>query len=256
VKIVVFGANGQIGSAIVDEALRRGHGVTAAVRSPEKVERQHPNLRVVVAWIDDDDSVEAVVRGHDVVVDSVGGLGHADPQISIDCMGPLTEGMRRAGVRRLLVVGTAGTLEVEPGRMRMDQPDFPEILKGEAAAHREVQRFLRDLPEGALDWTYFSPPARIEAGERTGRLTLGLDDLLRNSAGDSYISNEDYAIAAIDELEHPRHVGRRFTAVSGCAHPGCPGARLSRRDLAARATRSRPPRPVSRRLRGWRSRPG
>jgi putative NADH-flavin reductase len=214
-QIVVFGANGQIGRVIVDEALSRGHGVTAAVRSPDRVEQRDPNLKVIHARIDDADSVAAAVEGHDAVVDAVGGLGHDNPRISIECMQPLTEGMKRAGVQRLLVVGTAGTLEVEPGLMRKDQPNFPDVLKGEAAAQVEVQRYLKALSEDELDWTYFSPPALIEAGERTGKLTLGLDRLLYNSNGESYISNEDFAVATVDELENPIHLRRRFTAVSG-----------------------------------------
>jgi putative NADH-flavin reductase len=213
-RIVVFGANGRIGRVIVDEALSRGHEVTAAVRSPDTIEQRHPNLRIVHARIDDAVSVAAAVDGHAAVVDAVGGLGHDNPRISIECMQPLTEGMKRVGVRRLLVVGTAGTLEVEPGLMRKDQPNFPEFLKGEAAAQVEVQQFLRAPPQDDLDWTYFSPPALIEAGERTGKLTLGHDQLLYNSKGESYISNEDFAIATIDELESPQNLRRRFTAVS------------------------------------------
>jgi putative NADH-flavin reductase len=214
-RIVVFGANGIIGSVIVAEALERGHEVTAAVRAPEKVVQHHPRLQVVQAQIDDVDSVESAVRRHDAVVDSVGGLGHENTRISIECMKPLTDGMRRGGVQRLLVVGTAGTLELEPGAMRKDQPDFPEQLKVEAAAQAEVLGFLKALPADDLEWTYFSPPALIEPGDRTGKVTLGLDALPYNSQGKSYISNEDFALATLDELESPKHIRRRFTAVSG-----------------------------------------
>jgi putative NADH-flavin reductase len=213
-RIVIFGASGKIGSSIVDEALRRGHQVVAAVRDPSRVLQSDPRLDVAEARIDDRESVEAVVRGADAVVDSVGGLGHENTRISIECMEPLTQGMRNAGVRRLLVVGTAGTLEVEPGRRRMDMPDFPPVLAGEAQAQLEIQEFLAALPPDDLDWTYFSPPALIEAGERSGKVELGLDSLPVNAAGRSYISNEDYAMATIDELEEPRHTHRRFTAVS------------------------------------------
>lgn len=213
-KIAVFGATGKIGSVIVDEALDRGHRVTAAVRSPQRVKQENPNLQVVQAQVDDQRSVEAAVRGCDAVVNSVGGLGHENTRISIECMEPLREGIKAAGVRRLLVVGTAGTLEVAPGRMRMDQDDFPEVLKGEAQSQLEVQEFLKALPDEDLDWTYFSPPALIEAGERTGKVVLGLDELPRNEAGQSYISNEDFAMATIDEIESPAHIRRRFTAVT------------------------------------------
>jgi hypothetical protein len=213
-RIVVFGASGKIGQAIVREALDRGHEVTAAVRDPERMTHSHQRLSVSVAQIDDAGSVAQTVAEHDAVIDSVGGLGHENPRISIECAQPLVEGMRRAGVRRLLVVGTAGTLEVAPGLMRMAESDFPEVLRGEAQAQLELQRFLRALPPDELDWTYFSPPALIEPGKRTGAITLGTDRLPRNAADESYISNEDYALVAIDELERPRHTRRRFTAVS------------------------------------------
>lgn len=213
-RIAVFGANGRIGSAIVEEALRRGHSVSAAVRSLDSIHRTHAQLSVVEAYIDDASSVASAVRGHDAVVDSVGGLGHDNPRISFECMVPLTEGLHAAGVDRLLVVGTAGTLEVPEGGMRKDQPDFPSELKDEAQAQAEVLDFLLGIPTSELKWTYFSPPASIDGGERTGRIRLGKDQLMFDSRGRSYISNEDFAIATVEELEQPQHIGCRFTAIS------------------------------------------
>ena len=213
-RIVVFGASGRIGSVIVREALSRGHRVTAAVRSPQKVQTSHPHLEVIKARIDEVPSVVAAVSGHDAVVHAVGGLGHENPSISIDCMEPLTKGMMDAGVDRLFVVGTAGTLEVPAGGLRLNQPDFPEHLKVEAQAHSEVLAFLRATTTRRLRWTYFSPPAVIVPGKRTGRVKLGRDQLLFDEEGQSYISNEDYAAVAVDELESPKHIGLRFTAIA------------------------------------------
>lgn len=213
-KIAVFGANGRIGSAIVEEALRRGHSVSAAVRSRDSIDRSYARLSIVEACIDNASSVASAVRGHDAVVDSVGGLGSDNPRISFECMAPLTEGLYAAGVDRLLVVGTAGTLEVPEGGMRKDQPDFPTALKEEAQAQAEALDFLHGIPTGELKWTYLSPPARIKAGDRTGRIRLGKDQLMFDSQGRSYISNEDFAIAALEELEQPQHIGCRFTAIS------------------------------------------
>ena len=210
----MFGANGRIGRAILVEALQRGHEVTAAVHSPAKIRGTHVRLKVVNAHIDNAASVEVAVRGHDAVVDAVGGLGHDNPRISIECMEPLTLGLHKAGVERLLVVGTAGTLEVPQGGMRKDQPDFPEELKVEAQAQAEVLDYLRQLSPRVLKWTYCSPPALIEPGERTGRIKLGKDQLLFDEKGRSFISDEDFAVATINELEEPRHIGSRFTAVS------------------------------------------
>jgi putative NADH-flavin reductase len=117
-------------------------------------------------------------------------------------------------VRRLVIVGTAGTLLGEDGTQRMDGANFPAFLRDEATSHRELQEYLRRLDLSAIEWTYFSPPVTIEPGDRTGSYMLGADQLMVNGAGESYISNEDYAVALLDELERPQHVGRRFTAVS------------------------------------------
>lgn len=213
-KVVVFGGNGRIGGAIVCEALDRGHQVVSAQRSPIGEPIEHPALTYTTAFVDRVASVRQTVAGCDAVVNAVSGLGWDNPSIISDCLEPLVEGMLASGCHRLVWVGTAGTLHVAPGLMRMDARDFPAELLGEARAHRDVQRKLRGLPHDSVSWTYFSPPARIDAGERTGSVILGLDDLLFNQAGQSFISNEDYAMALVDELERPRFVRTRFTAVS------------------------------------------
>lgn len=214
-KILIFGATGRIGKSIVNEAISRGHEVTAAVRSLGKGSILNPQIRVVSAQVDDAASVERAARGQDAVVSAVGGLGHENPRIVIDSIAPLVQGMMKSEVLRLLVVGTAGTLEVASGGLRKDQSDFPERLREEAESHAETLQFLRQLSPELVRWTYFSPPARIEPGQRGPLISVGQDKLLFNEDGTSFISYEDYAAAAIDELEHPRHIGRRFTAISG-----------------------------------------
>lgn len=213
-KLAIFGANGRIGSAVVREALQRGHMVTAAVRSVSSIQVRHHGLIVVEARISDALNVGVTVAGHDAVVDSIGGLGHDNPRISVECIRPLVSGMLDAGVDRLLVVGTAGTLRVPDGGMRKDQDDFPDRLRLEAQAHYEVLEYLRHGTPRQLRWTYFSPPALIEDGERTGNIRLGRDDLMFDESGRSFISTQDFALATLDELEAPNHVRVRFTAIS------------------------------------------
>uniref|UniRef100_UPI000B10B595 NAD(P)-dependent oxidoreductase n=1 Tax=Actinomadura kijaniata TaxID=46161 RepID=UPI000B10B595 len=120
------------------------------------------------------------------------------------------EGLREAGVRRLVVVGGAGSLEVAPGTRLVDTPDFPAIYKNESLAQAELLQVIR-AEAGDLDWTYVSPAAEIAPGERTGTFRTGGDRLLADAAGDSRISAEDYAVALVDELEKPQAVGRRIT---------------------------------------------
>jgi putative NADH-flavin reductase len=113
-------------------------------------------------------------------------------------------------VKRLLVVGGAGSLEVRPGVALLDTPEFPAAAKEEATRGKAALNALR--AENGLDWTFLSPSAVIGPGERTGKFRLGGDALLVGTDGKSRISIPDYAIAMVDELENPRHVQRRFTA--------------------------------------------
>jgi hypothetical protein len=111
-------------------------------------------------------------------------------------------------VKRYFVVGGGGSLEVAPGVKLIDTPQFPAEYKTEAGKGGEFLELLRK--DKALEWTFLSPSAIIAPGERTGKFRLGKDQLLTNDKG-SHISWEDYAIAAVDELEKPAHIRERFT---------------------------------------------
>jgi putative NADH-flavin reductase len=112
-------------------------------------------------------------------------------------------------VKRVLYVGGASTLEVAPGQALLDQPGFPAAYRAEAQEGREALGIWRDEAEG-LDWTFLSPAVEIGPGERTGRYRTTDERLLFDAHGKSFISFEDYAVAVLDELEAPEHVGRRF----------------------------------------------
>jgi uncharacterized protein len=209
-KIAVIGASGQIGALIRDEALARGHQVTAIVRHPEKITVQNPHLTVAKADILKD-KVEELVKGHDAVI-SAYNPGWSNPDIyneQIKGYKAIISGVKKSGIKRLLVVGGAGTLEVAPGVQLLDTVTFPENVKGGVLATREVLYTLRKEKE--LEWTFLSPPASIARAERTGHYRAGKDQLLKNDKGESKISTQDYAVAMLDELENPQHIRERFT---------------------------------------------
>jgi putative NADH-flavin reductase len=212
VKIAIFGGAGDVGRGILEEALARGHTVTASLRTPAKLDdlAGHERLTVVQGDATDEDTVAAQVAGHDGVINSVSGVKSGEQDVCARAITAIVAGMRRAGVKRLLNVGTAGTLEVEPGVQRMDAPGFPEFLLGEATAQRFVLNYLRD-EAGDLDWTYISPPVNILPGERRGSYRITVDELLIDDAGESRISIPDYSDALLDELEDPQWIRRRFT---------------------------------------------
>jgi putative NADH-flavin reductase len=212
VKIAIFGGTGEIGRQILEDALARGHTVTASARTPSKLDDLAGNERLTVVQGDatDADTAAEQVAGHDAVINSVSGLKSGDDDVCARAITSIVAGMRTAGVKRLIVVGTAGTLEAEPGVQRIDAPGFPEFLKGEAAAQRFALNYLREQADD-LDWTYISPPINILPGERRGAYRIAVDELLVDGAGESRISIPDYSDALLDELEDPKWIRRRFT---------------------------------------------
>lgn len=208
-KIALFGAGGMLGSRIAQEALDRGHELTAVSRDPQKLALQHPKLHKLRGDALDPASVTAAVLGQDAVISAFGPGHHGDPQDVVRAARALTAGVKAAGVKRLLVVGGAGGLEVKPGLQLVDTPDFPAAWKPVALAHREALAVYRGAD---LDWTYLAPAALIQPGQRTGRYRSDGDCLLTDAEGESRISAEDYAVAMLDELERPKHPRARFTA--------------------------------------------
>jgi putative NADH-flavin reductase len=203
-KIALVGATGYVGSKLLAEALDRGHEVTAIVKDLDRLP-SHPQLVGSAADATDSSTLAAVVAGHDLVISAF------NPAADEDGSGTLSiiEGVKRAGVRRLLTVGGAGTLEIAPGKRVVDQPDFPAEWKEGAL---RTARFLDQLrEETVLDWVFLSPAALLVPGERTGTYRVGKDQLLSNAQGESRISLEDFAVAMLDETERPQHSRERFT---------------------------------------------
>jgi uncharacterized protein len=210
-KIAIIGATGFIGSAILREALDRGHQVTAIVRHPEKLP-QHSNLIAQEGDITNETQATALFAGHAAVIRAYNpGRSATDLyQEYISSYRTIISAVKKAGVKRLLVVGGAGSLEVAPGVQLVDTPAIPEEWKAGVLGTRAALHLLRAEPE--LEWTYLSPSATIAPGERTGQFRLGADQLLTDANGQSRISVEDYAVAMVNELEDPQHIRQRFTA--------------------------------------------
>jgi putative NADH-flavin reductase len=211
-KIVVIGATGNIGRRVVQEALNRGHEVTGVVRDPAAVQAPDSRVRLLKGDATKADDVARAVKGADAVVSAISprpnARGLPAPSLQSNARALIT-GLREAGVKRVLYVGGASSLEVAPGQALADQPDFPDAYKAEAREGREALAVWQNEAD-ALDWTYLSPAVEIGPGQRTGKYRTTGDAVLFDSAGKSFISFEDYAVAVLDELERPRNIGRRF----------------------------------------------
>lgn len=208
-NIAVIGASGKAGNLILNEAMIRGHQVTAIVREASKLADK--NVTIIEKNIFDLNTED--VNKFDVIVNAFGApLG--EEQAHVDAGHQLIKLLKGTNTR-LIVVGGAGSLYTDESKTVriIDTPDFPDVFKPTANGQG---RNLQELQEtDQLAWTFVSPSAIFDAeGERTGSYKTGKDVLLVNAAGQSYISYADFAIAIVDEMEDAKHINERFTVVS------------------------------------------
>ncbi|SAK97435.1 NAD-dependent epimerase/dehydratase [Caballeronia fortuita] len=199
-RIAIIGATGNVGSRLLEESLRRGHTVTAIARDTSGLAaRDGVTAKNVDAL--NADALAAALAGHDAVFSATRFATVSEPAI--------VEPVKQAGVRRLLVVGGAGSLYAAPGQRVLDLPEFPAAYKPEATAGAAFLDALRR--EREVDWTFVSPSAEFVPGARTQKFRVGVDELLVDGAGRSWISFDDYAIAFLDEFERDAHIKQRIT---------------------------------------------
>ncbi len=210
-KIILIGASGFVGSHILTEALNRGHEVHAIVRDLNKLQVKNPNLSLIKTDIMEENELQDVFNaGYDAVI-SAYNSGWKNPDIYEDftiAYASLINALKASAIKRFILIGGAGSLEID-GKKLIDDPNFPkEIYKGAKAAS-DLLDVLRK--ENTLDWTFVSPAINLIEGTRTGVFKLGKDSPVFNDNAESKISVQDLAVAVIDELENPKHIKERFT---------------------------------------------
>ncbi len=213
-NVVLIGATGYVGKALLNELLTRGHKVTAIARDAAKITVNNPNLTVVEGDATNVATIKELAAGTDAII-SAYNPGWGNPrqyEETLENYPKILEGAKQSGVDRLLIVGGAGTLFVKPGLRLVDTGTLPEAwLPGV----KSLGKFYLDtlMAENDIDWVFLSPAGNLgnlQAGTRTGKYRVGKDDLLVDEKGESFISVEDYAMAMVDELETPKHHKERF----------------------------------------------
>jgi putative NADH-flavin reductase len=221
-KIALIGATGFVGAPVLEEALARGHTVVALARDPAKFAAR-PGLEVVTADAYDALAVAMAVKGADAVI-SAFNPGWTDPEIAPKFTAgakAIDAGVVASGVKRLLVVGGAGSLYVAPGVQLVDTPEFPDFIRAAASAARDLHGdYVAGRAGTGLDWTFLSPPAGFGPHDpnadapRTGTYRVGADEVLFAGAAPATISRADLAAAILDEIETPAHLHARFTVAA------------------------------------------
>lgn len=205
----MFGITGKIGSQIALEAKKRGHVVTGISRRAVSASGELASFRIVTADIFDQRALAAAAKGHAILASAFGPPPDAITTVP-EAARALVAAARTAGIKRVIVVGGAGSLEVSPGVQLVDTPGFPDMYKSYALAHREALAVLREAKD--LDWTFFAPAAEIGPGEKTGKFRVGERNLIADASGHSRISYGDYADAFVTEIEAGRYLKEIATA--------------------------------------------
>jgi putative NADH-flavin reductase len=209
-KIALVGATGFVGSAVLAEAVNRGHEVTAIARNTEKVAAL-PGVTTVRADVLNDADLAAKLRGNDVIIATYN-PGWTNPNIRAEHLAgsqAITKAAREAGVPRLIMVGGAGTSQTAPGVHIVDSDTFPAAYKEGALGAKEAAYWIEG--ETVLDWVFVLPAVMLVPGERTGKYRTGGPGPVTNDKGESTISVADFAVALIDEAETPRFHRARIT---------------------------------------------
>lgn len=213
-KIAVIGATGFVGTHVVKELADRGYKVLAIARHAEKVQHRE-NVKAVSADVYDQAALSDVLKGGDAVI-SAFNSGWTNPNIYDDFLKgarSIEKAVEDAGIKRLIVVGGAGSLYNEDKSQLIDGDSFPAEIKPGAQAARD---YLNEIKNNSLlDWTFFSPAIEMHqgtAGVRRGTYRTSLDTPVFDENGRSILSVEDVAVALVDELEQNNHIKERFTA--------------------------------------------
>lgn len=212
-KIAVIGATGFVGKSVLKELVERGYIVTAIARDVQALKNSE-HVVAVQADVNDVTALAAAIKGTDAVV-STFNAGWDNPNIYEDFIRgcrSILEAVKEAGVRRIIVVGGAGSLEID-GKRLVDDPNFPKEIKEGALAAADFLEVIKREQE--LDWTFVSPAIEMNqktSGKRTGSYRTALNTPVFDGAGKSRLSVEDLAVAIVDEIESGQFIKKRFTA--------------------------------------------
>lgn len=206
-KVAIFGGSGKTGRHLIQQALDAGHQVAALVRTPAKLNLQHPNLRVIQGSILEAASVSSTIQGTDAVI-SVLGPSSNKPEFAISRgMDNILAAMKSHGVRRIIISAGAGVREADDRPQLVDR--FFGLLLGMISKNvvADMQQAVHKVKASDLDWTVVRVPMLTDAPSQ-GSLKVGM-------VGDisPRIARADMAAFMLEQISDNRFI-RKTPAIS------------------------------------------
>lgn len=204
-KIIVFGATGNVGKTVVKQALYNGNNVKAFGRNVfTEGLPQDDKLELVQGALFDEGEVYKAVKGCDAVVSVIGGaIDSADKTRSLG-MKNIVKQMEKAGVKRIVALGGMGVLDTADGKMIFEQEDFPAQYYAVSVEHKKALEFLQG---SNLDWTFVCPPM-IENGEPTGVFKTAVNQL--PEPNNFKITSGNLALFMLKDLQQKEFVKQKI----------------------------------------------
>lgn len=191
-KLFVIGATGRTGQEIVQQALERGHHVTAFVRSPEAVTLRHERLSVLKGDVTDENQLSEAMQSQDAVVSALGPRQVFKPSSLLhDSAVATTRAMRRSGVKRLLILSAPAHFPGIPNRI------VSFILRTHTRDSLAMEKVVQD---SGLDWTIARPPRLTQEQYATYRSREGAAPKRGFS-----LSRKAVAAFTLDAIEQKKH---------------------------------------------------
>ncbi|ACB51119.1 hypothetical protein cce_1769 [Crocosphaera subtropica ATCC 51142] len=169
-KLVVFGATGNVGQQVVKQALEQGHEVTGFARNPLKLDIKHPKLTLFQGDVMDSARVEQALQGQDIVVCTLGSGKKLSGTVRSQGTQNIILAMKKCGMKRLICQTTLGLGE-SWGSLNFywKYIMFGFILRNVFADHQQQEETVQN---SGLEWTIIRPAAFID-GVRTGQYRHG-----------------------------------------------------------------------------------
>ena len=203
-NLIIFGVTGMVGKQLVKQALHNGYHVKAYSRNifTEELPKDD-NLELVQGALFDEGQAYKAIKGCDAVLAALGGAA-GDTEVTRSLgMKNITAQMKKAGVKRIVALGSIGMLKEDEETLIMETPEYPTELHHEGREHFKAYEFLK---ASELDWTFVCPPEIIDAAP-TGDFITSAD--YPPNPNKNEITSGDLALFMLNELQRNEYVRHR-----------------------------------------------